>query len=243
MCQVITVNAKESQEPEQLPALLGEHLFSPRGGPSPTSCCQLQDPCPEASVVGLALAAPLSRLAEFNGVDLGLAEFPPQSGRCWSKPLAGSGTAWAVGSMVPSACKLPFFPKQAKIPHVYTGMRPEHPLFCWEMPCFSEMRNKMVSCSFPKGHWCRCWCRHLQASALTLHVEVELPGSCRGAVRGAGENSWLQGMDFAFWESVTHFHDIALKFAVGKQSFTLKSLILRENVIFMIFFPVYCTYW
>lgn len=41
--------------------------------------------------------------------------------------------------------------------------------------------------------------------------------------------------DFEFWESMTHFHDIALEFGVGKQSFTLKSLILRENVIFMRF--------
>lgn len=77
-CQVITVNAKWSQEPEQLPAGMGEHHFSLRRSPSPTSCCQLQDPCPEGLMVGWALEAPLSHLAKFCGVCPGCAEFPLQ---------------------------------------------------------------------------------------------------------------------------------------------------------------------
>lgn len=76
------------------------------------------------------------------------------SGRCWREPLAEPGAAWAVGSVVPSACKTNFFPKQEKILHLHTGRRPEQQL-CWETPCSSEMRNQMGFPSFPKGHECR----------------------------------------------------------------------------------------
>lgn len=236
-CQVITVNATESQEPEQLPAVVGERCFSPRGGPSPTSCCQLQDPCTAGPKVGWALAAHLSSLAEFGGISLGLAEFPLRSGWCWSEPLAGSGTSWDIGNMGPSACNTPSFPKQAKN-LIFTqaeDLNTSH--FCRKL-CFFEMRNKMGFHSFPKG-----------AGADTFRLQpwlAMLKWGCLGNGEGAEENPLPQGrstMDFLFWESVTHFHDIALKFAIGKQSFTLKSLIFRENVIFIIFSPVYCTCW
>lgn len=57
----------------------------------------------------------------------------------------------------------------------------------------------------------------------------------RGELCGTGETlaPGRTHLDFAFQQSVTHFYDTALKFAVGKQSFILKSLILRENVIFI----------
>lgn len=57
---------------------MGEHHISLRRSPSLTSCCQLQDPCPEGPTVEWALGAPLSHLDEFCGVSPGFAEVPLQ---------------------------------------------------------------------------------------------------------------------------------------------------------------------
>lgn len=57
-------------------------------------------PLPRGPVVGWALEAPLSKLAEFCGVSPGFAAFPLQG-----PVLEGArGRARAVGSRVPSAC-------------------------------------------------------------------------------------------------------------------------------------------
>lgn len=180
-CQVITVNAAESQEPEQLPAVVGERCFSPRGGPSPTSCCQLQHPCTASPTAGWASAAHLSSFAEFGGVGLSLAEFPLQSAWCWSEPLAGSGTSWDIGNMGPSAHNTSSFPKQAKnfISTQAEDLNTSH--FCRKI-CFFEMRNKTGFHSFPQGHWCRCWCRHtFKLQPWLSNAEVGLPGKWSGS--------------------------------------------------------------
>lgn len=98
-CQVITVNAKESQEPEPLPAVDQEHCVSQRWSIAHL-LLSAAGPLPRGPVVGLALAAPLFYFIESGGVGLGLSGFQLQSGWCWSEPLTGSGTVWAMGSTV-----------------------------------------------------------------------------------------------------------------------------------------------
>lgn len=54
------------------------------------------------------------------------------SGWWWSEPLAEPEAAWAVGSMVPSACKTLLSQSKKKIPHPYTSRRSKQQLLCWE---------------------------------------------------------------------------------------------------------------
>lgn len=90
---------------------MGEQHFSFRRSPSPTSCCQLQDPCPEGPMVGRALEAPLSQLAEFCGVGPGFAEFPLQ----WLLlEWAPGRVRGCMGCGEHGSSSLQVFPKQAK---------------------------------------------------------------------------------------------------------------------------------
>lgn len=154
---------------------MGEHHFSLRS-PSPTSCCQLQDPCPEGPVVGWALEAPLPHLAEFCGVSPGFAEFPLQ----WLVLEWAPGRArgcMGQGEHGSFSLQDTFGPKQAKIPHLYTGRRPKQQFLCWETLYSSEMRNQLVFHSIPKGQECRWRCRHPQ-----VQPWLSMPGSPKRAV-------------------------------------------------------------
>lgn len=131
--------------------------------------------------------AALSQLAEGMGQPR-LCWFPLQWS-CWSEPLAESELhgPWGAWFLQPA-----MIPKQAKIPHLYTGKRPEQQLWCWENLCSSEMRNQMGLQSIPQGQECRWQRRHLQVQPwLSM-----LRWSCLGPLRelcGNGTESFAPG--------------------------------------------------